>query len=127
MNKNKLLKHQAELEKIIERLHMIRIGRGFSELICPKDSIVEFIDEIDKLRIQITGFEWWCHVTESHEPCGLGGPHDGYGNGWYSELPINTFTTLKSNDDYRRFFAMEYPNSKDYKPCLVPAFDIETL
>ena len=122
-----LLKHQAELEDIIKRLRMVRVGTGFFEMICPKNSIVEFIDEMNRLHIDITGFTWWCHVTEGHEPCGMGGPRDRYGDGWYSEIEMFAFTTLDSNDAYRRYFTMEYPNSKDYKPCRVPAFSLETL
>ncbi|MBQ3122716.1 MAG: hypothetical protein IJP24_05180 [Firmicutes bacterium] len=82
---------------------------------------------MNRLHIDITGFTWWCHVTEGHEPCGMGGPRDRYGDGWYSEIEMFAFTTLDSNDAYRRYFTMEYPNSKDYKPCRVPAFSLETL
>ena len=126
-NQKALLKHQAKLEEIFERLHMIRVGRGFLEIICPKNSIKEFIDEMDKLRINITGFSWWCHVTENHEPCGMGGPRDRYGDGWYSEIEMFAFTTLKNNNAYRHFFTIEYPNSTDYKPCRVPTFSLEKI
>ena len=127
INQNALLNHQTELEDIIERLHMVRVGHGYFEMICPKDSIIEFIDKMDELHINITGFSWWCHVKEDHEPCGMGGPLDRYGNGWYSEVEMFTFTTLGSNDTYRRYFTIEYPNSKDYKSCRVPAFSLEIL
>lgn len=127
VNPKSLLKHQAELEAIIKRLHMHCVGMGFLEIICPQNSIVEFIDEMDKLHIDITGFSWWCHVTEGHEPCGMGGPRDRYGDGWYSEIEMGDFTSLDSNDAYRRYFTIEYPDSKDYKPCRVPAFSLETL
>ena len=122
-----LLKHKAELEEIFKRLCIIPVGSGFLELICPKDSISEFIDEMDRLNIKITGFSWWCHVTEGHRPCGMGGPENEYGDGWYSEIEMGAFTKLSNNDAYRRFFASEYPNSKDYKPCRVPAFSFEKL
>lgn len=126
-NPKPLFKHQAELESIIKRLRMIRVGSGFLELICPQDSIAEFINEMDNLGVNITGFSWWCHVTEGHEPCGMGGPCDEYGDGWYSEIEMFAFTTLTSNDSYRHYFTTEYPNSKDFKPCRVPAFSLETL
>lgn len=126
-NPKSLLEHQAELEDIINRLHMIRVGTGYFEMICPQDSIVAFLDEMDRLDIDITGFSWWCHVTKGHEPCGMGGPRDTYGDGWYSEIEMFAFTSLDNNDAYRRYFTIEYPNSKDYKPCHVPAFSLETL
>ena len=122
-----LYKHQKELEGFIKRLHMIRVGKDFLELICPENSIVEFIDEMDKLDIKITGFSWWCHVTEGHEPCGMGGPRDEYGNGWYSEIKMGDFIELDSNYAYRYYFMTEYPAIKDYKPCRVPAFSLEPL
>ena len=127
MHQNALLKHKEELEEVIERLSIIRVGRDFSTLICPWNAVVAFIDEMEKMQFHITGFEWWCHVAQGHEPCGLGGPRDRCGNGWYSELPIDTFFMLESNAAYRRFFTVEYPNCKDYKPCFVPAFCLETL
>ena len=126
-NKKFLLEYQAELESIIERLHMIRVGKGFFELICPQNSIAEFIDEMDKLHIDITGFSWWCHVTEGHQPCGRGGPRDEYEDGWYSEIQMGTFVEMDSNYAYRRFFTVEYPTSNEYMPCRVPAFSLETL
>ena len=52
-NSASLLKHQAELETIIKRLRMIRVSSGFFELICPQDSIIAFIDEMDRLDIKI--------------------------------------------------------------------------
>lgn len=122
-----LIEHQKELEMIIEQLHITRVGTGYFELICPKNSIIEFIDEMDRLHISITGFTWWCHVTEGHEPCGMGGPRDKFGDGWYSEIKMFAFTSLSCNQAYRRFFMTEYPNSFDYKPCFVPAFCLETL
>lgn len=127
VNSKSLLKHQEKLEEIIKRLRMVRVGTGFFEMICPKNSITEFIDEMDRLHIDITGFSWWCHVTEDHEPCGMGGPRNIYGDGWYSEIEMFAFTSLGNNEAYRRYFTIEYPNSKEYKPCRVPAFSLETL
>ena len=119
-----LLAHQAELETIIERLHMTRVGTGYFELICPKKAIVEFIDEMERLQIDITGFTWWCHVTEEHEPCGMGGPRDKFGDGWYSEIKMFAFTSFDCNQAYRQFFTTAYLNCK---PCLLPAFSLEPL
>ena len=127
INQPILSQHYAELERIIERLHMIRVGSGYFEIICPKTSITAFIDEMDKLHIDIAGFSWWCHVTEGHEPCGMGGPHNIYGDGWYSEIEMSDFTTMRSNDEYRRYFTIEYPHSEEYLPCRVPAFSIEKI
>lgn len=118
------LGYRAEIEAIIKRLRMTRTGSGYSELICPKDAILEFIDEMDRLEISITGFSWWCHVMEGHEPCGLGGPYDDYGDGWYSELVMDTFTSFDSNEAYRTYFTTEYLNCD---PCLVPAFSLSPL
>ena len=127
VNPTCLLKYQAELEAILERLHMIPVGSGFFELICPQSSIAAFLDEMDRRQIQIAGFSWWCHVTEGHEPCGMGGPRDKYGDGWYSEIELFGFSSLDSNDAYRRYFTLEYPQSRDYRPCRVPAFSLEPV
>lgn len=127
VNLTSLFKHQAELDEIIKRLHLQCVGSGYFEMICPANFILEFIDEMDKLNIDITGFSWWCHVTDGHEPCGMGGPCDIYGDGWYSEIEMFAFTSLGSNAAYRRYFTIEYPNSKEYKPCRVPAFSLEAL
>ena len=118
------MKHQKELVVIIERLHMTCVGTGYLELICPKNYIIDFIDEMDRLHLDITGFTWWCHVTEGDEPCGMGGPRDKFGDGWYSEIEIGAFTSFRCNQAYRKFFMTEYLN---YKPCFVPAFCLEML
>jgi len=57
----------------------------------------------------------------------MGGPHNIYGDGWYSEIKMSDFTTMRSNDEYRRYFTIEYPNSEEYLPCRVPAFSIEKI
>lgn len=118
-----LMGRKKELDAVMERLHITPVGSGYLELICPKDSIMDFIDEMDRLGLAITGFSWWCHVTQGHEPCGMGGPKDRFGDGWYSEIQMGAFTPLDCNEAYREFFMTEYRN---YKPCLVPAFSLES-
>lgn len=113
----------VKVDKVIKRLHIQPVGNGYIDMICPKENIAAFVNEMDALGVRIYGFTWWCHVTDDHKPCGLGGPHDKYGDGWYSEISVlGDVVAVESNDDVRRFFLETYPESKEYKPCRVPGF-----
>lgn len=119
--------NKSILNKILNDLHIQSVGSGFIDLICPKQSIEKFIDEMNKLHIKIIGITWWCHVTEGHEPCGMGGPKNKFGSGWYSEIPLVDLTRFDSNEQLRKYLLEEYPVSEEYKECFVPAFWLEGL
>lgn len=61
-------------------------------------------------------------MTEGHKPCGMGGPKDKYGNGWYSEIEMGKVNTFSSNETLKRYLCEEWKNSQEYRPCFVPAF-----
>ena len=117
--------NKSILNKIMNDLHIQAAGNGFTDLICPKENIEKFIDEIDRLNIRIIGITWWCHVTEGHEPCGMGGPKNKFGSGWYSEVPLDDLIRFESNEHLRKYLLEEYPVSEAYKECFVPAFWLE--
>lgn len=112
------------VNKVIDDLHIQAVGCGYIDLICPRENIEKFIDEMDRLNIRITGFTWWCRVTEGHVPCGMGGPKSRFGPWWYSEIPADLLR-FDSNDRLRKYLSEEYPASKEYRPCYVPAFWLE--
>ncbi len=96
------------------------------DLICPKENIAAFIDELTALDIRIYGFTWWCHVTGGHAACGSGGPKNQFGDGWYSEiLPMGNLLQFEDNMSLRHFLLEDYPACEDYKECYRPAFWLE--
>ena len=119
--------HQLRaVRRVVESLHIQPVGTsGLIDMICPKENIGKFIDAMDRLHVRIEGFTWWCHVTEGHEPCGMGGPANEFGPGWYSEIAMWDVHTFDSNEAIRRYLLEEYPASEDYRPCFTPAFWLE--
>ena len=116
---------ESDLEIIFEELDIQSVGNGYIDLICPKENIGSFIDNMNSLGIKITGFTWWCHATNSHRACGMGGPKEKFGNGYYSEIYMESVIKFNSNEEFRKFLLEEYPNSDEYKPCYTPAFWID--
>lgn len=106
-------------------LHIQSVGNGFVDMICPKENIEKFIDEMDRLHIKIIGFTWWCYVAEGHTPCGMGGPKNRFGPGWHSEISMGDLIRVNSNKQLRKYLLEVYPSSKEYKPCYTPAFWLE--
>ena len=83
---------------------------------------------MDALGVQILGFQWWCLVTDGHEPCGYGGPLNQYGEGWYSEVaPTEALLEFPDNQAVRDYLMHSYPNSSEYKPCHHPGFWLEMV
>ena len=89
---------KAAVDTIMEELHIQCVGNGYVDMICPTQNIGEFIDYMEELGITIKGFTWWCHVRDGHQPCGLGGPRNQYGDGWFSEIPMNKVICFESNE-----------------------------
>lgn len=115
-----------KVDEIVERLHIQTVGNGYIDMICPKENIGAFIDEMNALGIRIYGFTWWCYATDSHKPCGMGGPKNRYGEGRYSEIEMGKVILHDScNNEIRDFLLNAWPNSEDYKPCHTPAFWLE--
>ncbi len=119
---NLQLQLKKEIDKIIEKLKIQPIGNGYIDCICPMENAITFIDSMTRLNINITEFTWWCFVDDKHEPCGMGGPKNKYGNGWYSEVCMDKIFQFSSNDEIKRYLLYEWNNSDIYKSCFVPAF-----
>ncbi|MBQ8171964.1 MAG: hypothetical protein IJZ95_08255 [Oscillospiraceae bacterium] len=112
----------TELHSLAQRLHITIVGNGYIDWICPKENIAEFIDEAERLCIRITGLTWWCHVHDGHKPCGMGGPPDEYGDGWYSEMCFGDVHEFPDHDALKKYLFDDFPKSTVYRECLVPAF-----
>lgn len=52
-------------------------------------------------------------------------PKEKFGNGYYSEIYMESVIKFNSNEEFRKFLLEEYPNSDEYKPCYTPAFWID--
>lgn len=113
---------KEKLDKLIKECGITPVGNGYIDLICPKKYIEKFINGLSKLEIKIIGFTWWCDVTKGHNPCGMGGPKNKYGNNWYSEIQMEKIITFKNNKDFLNYLIVKWKNSSDYKECYVPGF-----
>lgn len=109
------------IDSLCIKYHIQPVGEGYIDLICPIDCINDFIDEMNRLGVRILGFTWWCHVENNHVPCGMGGPKSRYDKGWFSEIP-DELHMFDDNEEIRYYLTVIYPQSKEYKECLVPAF-----
>ena len=110
------------LNEIFDEFHVQSVGNGYIDCICPKESIEGFISELDKLNIKIEGFTWWCFSNENHPPCGMGGPKNKYGEGFYSEMGNSGLIKFQSNEEYKHYLLENFQKSNDYKDCLRPGF-----
>lgn len=121
--------------KSLDNLKIQPVGDGFIDLICPPEHIEAFIDLCNEHRMIIKGFTWWCHVTEGHKACGMGGPKSEYYDGWFSEMPMNEIIKLSdnvswesyvaNNENYRNYFVNEWPKEENYSDCHWPGFWLE--
>lgn len=102
-----------------------QVGNGWIDLICPWEMIEKFLDFCNIQGIKVKGFTWWCHVTDDHEPCGMGGPISQYFDGWFSEIQMDEPCTFETNEGYRVFLLDEWKNSAEYRECYWPAFWLE--
>jgi hypothetical protein len=110
------------IDSVIMKLHIQPVGNGYIDMICPIENIGEFIDSMEQLGVKIKGFTWWCHVCGCHQPCGLGGPKNKYGDGWFSEIPMGEIICFESNEKLKQFLLEDYPKSKEFRKCYMPAF-----
>ena len=65
---------EISLEELLKVLKIQPLGKGLLDMICSPNDVGVFIDFCNALGKSIKGFTWWCHVTEEHQPCGMGGP-----------------------------------------------------
>jgi hypothetical protein len=109
------------LQDIFAKYHIQPVGSGYIDCICPKENIESFIMAIDGLNVKIDGFTWWCFSVNGHQPCGMGGPKNEYGDGFYSEIESGLME-FQSNESCKNYLLNEFPSSGEYKDCFVPGF-----
>ena len=110
----------AQLDEL--RIQPVGEGEDMIDLICPPEKIDAFLDLCNTEGIEIKGFSWWCHVTEGHEPCGMGGPKSSFFEGWFSEIPMDDIVRLPDNASYSTFFKSIWPEEDNYHDCWWPGF-----
>ena len=115
----------AQLDEL--RIQPVGEGEDMIDLICPPEKIDAFLDLCNTEGIEIKGFSWWCHVTEGHEPCGMGGPKSSFFEGWFSEIPMDDIVRLSDNASYSTFFKYIWPEEDNYHDCWWPGFWLESL
>ena len=111
--------------RIWEERKIQPVGNGLTDMICAPEDIDAFIDLCSAFGLSIRGFTWWCHVTQGHEPCGMGGPRSKYYDGWFSEIPMDTIVRLAGNEAYRAYFKHTWPADPAYRACFWPGFWLE--
>jgi hypothetical protein len=111
--------------ELLAALSIQPVGNGLIDLICPPDRVDLFIDFCNAAGRIVRGFTWWCHVTEGHEPCGMGGPAAKYFDGWFSEIPADGLIRFLDNESYRDYFKNVWPADKRYQACRWPGFWLE--
>lgn len=112
----------TQIGKVFAELRVQPAGQGYIDCICPQENIGGFISAMSNLGITIDGFTWWCYALPGHPPCGMGGPKNAYGDGYYSEMQKDGIFGLQGNERYRAYLLDEYPRSKSYRKCCVPGF-----
>lgn len=113
---------RAEFDALLKEYRVQPVGDGYIDCICPWDTVAGFMDRMTELEVRLTEFTWWCHVTEGHKPCGMGGPVDRYGDGWYSEMEMGRTYEFPSNGGMKRFLLEVWPERRGERTCFVPAF-----
>ncbi len=66
-------------------------------------NVNDFIDAMSEMGVRITGVSWWCWVNGEHTPCGMGGPKNKYGDGWYSEIEMGKTYDFQTNNDIKEY------------------------
>lgn len=95
---------KERIDEVIDKLCARPVGNGYIDCICPLKNVNVFINAMSELNVKITGFTWWCFVNEGHEPCGMGGPQNRYGTGWYSEIPpMGAVYEFPNNEDVKNY------------------------
>lgn len=137
--------HRKIIHDLVEKYKIQFVGSGYSELIIPLESVMEFIAELTRYGIVTDLVAWWCHCTEENEskygcPHGMGGPQSEYLDGWFSEMQIQVFevppeilSDFNKNPDGEKIEEINNSvktaitfivDNDEYSPCLVPALGL---
>ncbi len=90
---------QSQLDNLLKKHKAQPVGNGYGDIIVPRDSYINFINELTILNLAIETKSWWCHCTPENErlfgyPHGYGGPKSKYFDGWFSER-VNDFDKIE--------------------------------
>lgn len=115
------------LDKLLLDYKIQPVGWGYIDCITIKENASGFIKSLSELGIRITDITWWCHCMiggnkETGCPHGEGGPRSKYFDGWFSEMYQIPNVKIKDNNEIIQYIFNEWPTTKEYLPCLIPAF-----
>ena len=119
------------LDKTILELKIQPVGNGYIDLIVRKENINNFINILNRLDIKIEGITWWCLVESENNTCpqGMGGPKNRYGEGYYSEIPMDEIisfpiidATEENNKQYADYIFITSPKDDNFVQSYTPAF-----
>ena len=116
-----------KLDNLLLALKIQPVGWGYIDCITTKDNVSNFVMELSRLGIGVTDITWWCHCPSQENketgcPHGGGGPVSKYFSGWFSEMYQIPNVKIENNDEIIPYIFSEWPNTKAYLPCLIPAF-----
>jgi len=116
-----------ELDKLLSTFKVQPVGWGYIDCITTKENVPGFIRTLIDLGIKVTDITWWCHYPmegnkEKGCPHGGGGPKSIYFDGYFSEMYQIPNIKIKDNNEIVPYIFNEWPATKEYLPCLIPAF-----
>lgn len=115
------------LDKLLLDYKIQPVGWGYIDCITIKENISGFVQALTELGIKVTDITWWCHCSiggnkETSCPHGGGGPTSKYFDGYFSEMYQIPNIKIMDNSEIIPFIYNEWPITKDFLPCLIPAF-----
>ena len=118
---------KSELDDLLFENKIQPVGMGYIDCITMKESVSGFINSLTKLKVNVLAISWWCYCSiggniETGCPHGGGGPKSVYFDGWFSEMYQIPNNEIKHNSEVVPYIENIWPISKDYLPCLQPAF-----
>lgn len=121
------LETKTKLDKLLVEYKVQPVGWGYIDCITTNDNVSGFVSALTQVGIHVTGITWWCHCAiegkeESGCPHGGGGPRSDFFDGWFSEMYQIPFVETQNNNEIIPYIFSEWPNTREYLPCLIPAF-----
>ncbi len=115
------------LDKLLLFYKIQPVGWGYIDCIILKENVPGFIKSLTELGVKVTDITWWCHCMIAGNkaagcPHGGGGPKSKYFYGWFSEMYQIPNIKISDNNEITKYVFNEWPKTKEYLPCLIPAF-----
>lgn len=101
LNKTEFNINKKELlDSLLEKNQTTIVGEGYIDIIVPRSHLVQLINDLVENNITITHVTWWefCKWDDQNHYW-MWWPKNYFGDGWYSELPIDYFQIIKSTDN----------------------------